>query len=257
MKNLSILLFSIITLSFLSCSSDKNDDPVGDGTNKTLNKKPTGTSARDFLAASTYNTLVIELVYIDGFKPNATSIQNLKTFLEDRLNKPNGINIIEKKIPALNLAPYDNNDLLVVEDTFRSVYNNQSVLTLYAFFADGGSVSDTNNSFVLGTAYQNTSFVIYENTIKNNSGGIGQPNRIDLETVVMIHEMGHLLGLVDLGSTMQTPHIDNAHGKHCDNEDCLMFWQAETGDIFASLIGGNIPELDANCISDLQANGGK
>mgnify|MGYP000267925129 FL=1 len=252
------ITIAICLLLALSCSKDK-DEPiiVGDGVTKDLNKKPTGSSANDFLAATNYTSLVIEIVYVDGFKPNTASIQNLKTFLETRLNKPNGITIIEKKIPALGLAPYSNDDLVLVEDTFRSYYNNQSILSLYVFFADGGSQEDTSNSFVLGTAYRNTSFVIYEDTILNNTGGLGQPSRTNLETVVMLHEIGHLLGLVDLGSSMQTPHSDSTHAKHCNNENCLMFWKTETGDVFDSLLGGNIPDLDTNCINDLQANGGK
>lgn len=257
MNTINKITFALFLLFVLSCSSDKNDTNIGDGTNKNLNRKPTGSSANDFLAATNYTSLIIEIVYVDGFKPNNASIQNLRTFLENLLNKPNGITIVEKKLPLLNLAPYNNDDLILVEETFRSFYNNQSVLTLYVFFADGGSESDTNNSFVLGTAYRNTSFVIYEDTILNNSGGLGQPTRTNLETVVMQHEMGHLLGLVDLGSPMQTPHLDNSHNKHCNNENCLMFWKTETNDIFDLLLSGNIPSLDSNCIADLQANGGK
>jgi len=257
MNTISKITFASFLLFFLSCSTDKNDTNIGDGTNKDLNRKPTGSSANDFLAATNYTSLIIEIVYVDGFKPNNASIQNLKTFLENLLNKPNGITIVEKKLPLLNLAPYNNDDLILVEETFRSFYNNQSILTLYVFFADGGSESDTNNSFVLGTAYRNTSFVIYEDTILNNSGGLGQPTRTNLETVVMQHEMGHLLGLVDLGSPMQIPHLDTSHDKHCNNENCLMFWKTETNDIFDLLLSGNIPSLDSNCIADLQANGGK
>lgn len=258
MRKIFKILLSIGLISFITaCSTDKDKDVVGNGINKEVNRKPTGTSANAFLSASNYTSLAIELVYVDGFRPNSASIQNLKTFLEDRLNKPAGISIIEKKISSPGLAPYTNNEVILVEDTFRTLFNNQSILTLYIYFADGGSTSDTSSSMVLGTAYRNTSFVIYEDTILENSDGIGQPSRTDLETVVMLHEMGHLLGLVNLGSTMQNPHLDTSHDKHCDNSDCLMYWEAETGNIFGSIIGGNIPQLDANCIADLQANGGK
>jgi hypothetical protein len=36
-------------------------------------------------------------------------------------------------------------------------------------FIDGASASDSGNSYVLGTAYRNTSFVIYEKTIQSLS----------------------------------------------------------------------------------------
>jgi predicted Zn-dependent protease len=257
MNQISKVTTIIILFFILSCSSDKSETEIGDGITPNLNLKPTGSSANDFLAGSNYTSLVVEIIYVEGFKPNDASIQNFKTFLENRLNKPNGITIIEKKIDSPNLAPYSIEDLELVEESFRSFYNNQNILTLYAFFADGGSINDNNNSFVLGTAYKNTSFVIYENTIMNNSGGLGQPNRTNLETVVMQHEMGHLLGLVNLGTPMQTVHNDTTHDKHCNNENCLMYWKTETGDIFNTLLGGEIPTLDTACILDLQANGGK
>jgi hypothetical protein len=48
-----------------------------------------------------------------------------------------------------------------------------------------------------------------------------------------------------------------ANGNHCSNQDCLMYYAAETTDILGFLVTGNIPTLDANCISDIKANGGK
>ena len=69
--------------------------------------------------------------------------------------------------------------------------------------------------------------------------------------------MGHILGLVDIGSPMQTNHKDAAHGNHCNNTNCLMYYASETTDVLGFLITGNVPVLDANCRADLTANGGK
>jgi len=56
---------------------------------------------------------------------------------------------------------------------------------------------------------------------------------------------------------MQTNHKDAAHGNHCNNNNCLMYYTSNTRDILGILLVGNIPSLDVNCRSDLQANGGK
>jgi hypothetical protein len=41
----------------------------------------------------------------------------------------------------------------------------QTKLQFGHFFADGKSSKDTDTSVILGTAYRNTSFVIYEQTV--------------------------------------------------------------------------------------------
>src|SRR4030095_6546174 len=124
-------------------------------------------------------------------------------------------------------------------------------IALYILYTNG-NYTDNN---VLGIAYKNTSVVLFGKKINDNSGGLGQASRTKLVATVAEHEMGHLLGLVDLGSPMVTGHKDGAHGSHCSNTACLMYYASETSDILGFLITGNIPVLDVNCRADLQANG--
>ena len=125
-------------------------------------------------------------------------------------------------------------------------------------FVEGKSSKDTNSGAVLGAAYWNTSFVIYEETIHGLSDSTFEPDRSTLETAVINHEFGHLLGLTNLGTNLQSDHEDPDHPKHCNVEDCLMFWAAETSQgIDNMLSSGQAPTLDAQCLADLRANGGK
>ena len=79
-----------------------------------------------------------------------------------------------------------------------------------------------------------------------------------LESSVIHHEFGHILGLTNLGSDLQSDHEDAAHPKHCIEEDCLMYCAAENSQGITSMIsGGQAPKLDAQCLADLKANGGK
>ena len=94
-------------------------------------------------------------------------------------------------------------------------------------------------------------------TITNFSGGANQTTRTKLETTVLDHEFGHLLGLTNLGTPMVTPHEDAAHMSHCNNSSCLMYYSTQTTVMGGILLSGPIPVLDANCKSDLTANGGK
>lgn len=248
------LLFIILLIS--SCSKDDSSSSEN-GINTSGNLKSIGSSANGFLSASKYKSLVVEINYAQGFRPNPQTLVNVKNFLQLRLSKPNGITFFENEIPVQTGSPFTIQEISAIESNFRTEYNNGDVLKLHLLFINGNSQDDNGDSKILGVAYRNTSSVLFENTIQSNSDQINEPNRIDLETTVILHEIGHILGLVDLGTTMQNNHLDTAHDKHCNNNECLMFWQIENTGVINMMANGNVPTLDANCILDLQANGGK
>jgi len=257
-------IFSLILL--VSCSGDDNisdtnngDDGNGGG-NVTIpnNNRSTGVSANELLSESFFSKIYVDLVYVEGSQPTASAVSNLRSFLSARLNKSSGIEIVQKSIPATGKTSYTISEIVEIENTQRTRFNSQDEIAVFAFFADGESSENDGNSVVLGTAYKNTSFVIFEETLKvaaNNSS----TSLATIESTVIRHEFAHLLGLVNNGSTMQTQHQDVDNGKHCDVEDCLMFFQVETMQGMMGLFsgGGSVPELDSQCLADLRANGGK
>ena len=168
------------------------------------------------------------------------------------MNKPGGVTIVTKEIPASSNATLSTSDVMKIEQDNRTVFTSGNTIALYILYTNG-NFTDGN---VLGEAYRNTSVVLFGKKIQDNSGAIGQASRTKLVATVSEHEMGHLLGLVDLGSPMQANHKDAAHGNHCNNSNCLMYYASETSDILGFLVTGNIPSLDANCQADLHANGG-
>ncbi len=246
MKNIFLIAFTFILLGY-GCS--KSDNKPGGSYS---NDRSAGASANDLLSGARYTSLKIEIQYMPGFQPDAAAINHLTGFLTARLNKPGGIQVVQKQIAAAG-SVLSAQDVLNIEKQNRTVYTSGTQLGAYFLFTNG---SYTQNN-VLGIAYRNTSMCLFGKTIHDNSGGVGQASRTKLEATVLEHEFGHILGLVNIGSAMQTPHQDTPHGAHCNNEDCLMHYAAETTDALGFLLTGNIPSLDANCISDLKANGGK
>ena len=243
-----ILILSI----FIGCSK-KNSDYVNNPGASDLHNKPTGASANELLSSSKYTSLKIEVQYMTGYQPDAGALNHLQTMLGALLNKPSGISIVTKEIPASPNTTLSIDDVIQVEKNNRTAFTNGSQLAVYILYTNG-NYSDNN---VLGVAYKNTSVVLFGKKIQDNSGGIGQASRTKLVATVSEHELGHLLGLGDLGSAMQANHKDAAHGNHCNNSGCLMYYTSETSDILGFLITGNIPSLDASCLADLHANGGK
>lgn len=258
---LSCLLLIIICLT--ACSSDKDtNDGDGNGNNPSGDLSftlGTGSSANELLSSSRFTKLVIEAVYVDGFRPEQASINNLVSFLNARLNKPGGITVIEREIPAQGQGTYSINEIRSIEDDIRTQFSTGDTLTVFVFFAEESNESDTGNRVVLGTAYRNTSLVMFQKTIEDLSGGFNQPNRISVESSVYNHEFCHIMGLVNFGTDLQSNHEDVDNAAHCNVDGCLMNAQLETVDPLSmmGLMGAGVVPLDAQCITDLQANGGK
>lgn len=246
------LLAIIITLCFQSCDK-ANKDTVGRDNSYYNHDRGAGASANDLLSGNNYLSVKVEMQYLPGFKPDEAAVEHLTSMLAARLNKPNGIQIVQKEIPIAIASTLSLQEVVAIEKQHRTVYTKGNQLGIYLLYTNG----EYTNSNVLGIAYANTSMCLFGKTIHDNSGGVGQASRTKLEATVLEHEFGHILGLVNIGSAMQLQHEDGTHKGHCNDSNCLMYYAAETTDVLGLLITGNIPGLDENCNSDLRANGGK
>ena len=190
-----------------------------------------------------------------GVKINGKPRQ-LKTFLELHTYKTN-ITFIERQIATPSGAPYTIDEIRTIEADNRTSFNTENTISVFIFFANGDREGMEEGKITLGTAYQNTSMVIFEKTIQNNTQGFGAPDKSSIEITTLTHEFGHLFGLVDIGSEMQNNHLDPDSGGHCNVEGCLMRAQVEFSSGITGMLGNGIPDLGPECIADLQANGGR
>jgi hypothetical protein len=241
-----ILLFSFLILAAAGCDDPK--DPA------VINRS---VRPSDFLAEKDYKSLTVEIVYVEGFQPTASTIQNLKAFLTARLNKPTGINVVQHAVPSSGASVMDVDLLRQIELEERTENTGGSNITAFFYFSDVEYAGSTSSSKTLGVAYDYSSMALFENSIREFSGNVGKPSVTTLETTVIFHEFSHILGLVNNGIPMQEDHNDASHEGHCNNQDCLMYYLAETSGIATDLFGGSVPPLDANCLGDLRAAGGK
>lgn len=242
LQKLSIFLVIFGLLSIAACKKEEADPYSEDYLGP-------GSSAADYLRDEVYTSLVLDIVYEPGVKPDQRSINELDSFLRTYLNKPKGIEIIQREIEDQNENSLRPQELIDAEQKYRSRLNSKDTLVTFIFFANSKfSQSDQ----VLGQAYAGTSMVIYEKTIRDNAGGNTEVIR-RLEEAILKHEFGHLLGLVNIGTVPVNAHEDSDYENHCDNRDCLMYGATQT-----VATANNISlVLDDNCKLDLKSNGGK
>lgn len=260
------LLF-LFLLVIGSCSTDDDlNDPDEGSQNRDANRQTLGTSARDFLTADEFISIQLEIAYVQGFRPADNSIDGLVSFLMERCHKPANITIKETVVaPTADSASLDIDQIVAIESENRTVYNTGDELGVWVFFADNSSNKDEGNSVVLGTAYRNTSCIIYEKTLQEINSQYSGGNLSQIESTALQHEFGHLFGLVDLGTPMVVDHQDTtandegttAPNRHCNVEGCLMYYQTVTDVFSMTLNSGSVADFDEFCLDDLRANGGK
>lgn len=249
MRFICVLLIAVVVAS---CAKSIADEPGFYDPNFHL--RSTGSSAKELLTDTVFKSLKIEVQYMEGAKPSEETLKNLKNFLTKHTHKPKGIDISVTEIPAPQDTIYTLQRVMQIEDEHRGTFTSQGELAIYVLFANG----DYFNHKLLGYAYRNTSLVIFGSHIAENAALYKKHSRVYLESRVLQHEFGHLMGLVNTGTPLHDDnHHDGANGKHCTNKKCLMYYLVDTEDYPLILIKQEPPGLDKHCLADLKAFGGK
>lgn len=293
-KFFALFLFAILLLA--SCSSNNDDDtpqPTDDdgGTtivDKSQNLLATGASANDLLSNANFDRILVEIAFVSGFRPTAQTMDNFVQYIQEHTFKQDiEIQYLELESPAEeNLTLQEIADL---EEENRTAYTDGTTIAIYIYFADAPSDGDDEDEglVTLGAVYRNTSMVIFERTIRTLAGRSLLISNTDVETATLNHEFGHLFGLVDIGTIPVNDHEDAEAPNHCNVDGCLMQAQLTFGSPTAramasgvkddlvsacSLPGQSVmkmleanaarnmaivPVLDAECVLDLQNNGGR
>jgi hypothetical protein len=265
-RRLFVLLLMSVFFVPLGCSEDSDTSGGGSGpVDRSGNLLSAGASGADILANTNFERIRIEIAYVNGFRPTDLALENLEEFLRERTFKE------DISFTFLPLASPGEEDLTLqeiasLESENRTSYNDGSTLAVYIYFADAPSVNDDESEglVTLGAVYRNTSMVIHESTIRALASKSVLIAVSEVESTALIHEFGHLFGLVDLGTPMVNPHEDPEASNHCDVEGCLMRAELEFGSGIMSVLEkraarglSELPALDAECIRDLQAVGGR
>lgn len=217
-----------------------------------------GDFAADFLRATHFRSLAVEVDHPVGRAPSAAALQLLTQRLQERCNKPGGISVVvDDAIPTAEFpATVTVQDLERLEADHRDTYSDLSrgIAVFYVLCVTGASNLDGQSTEVLGLSYRGGSLALFMDNANPGPGPF--VTRAEIEGAVLVHESGHLLGLVDGGVPMVTPHADPSHPDHDADADCIMYWTISITATGPSLGDADFAQFDARCGEDLAAFGG-
>lgn len=231
--------------------------PQGDGTAQPEEPEPrvsapdrrgVGEAARAILSASAPR-VVIEVDGVEGRRPGG-SLGHLRSVLESVADKPGGITTQNGSVPSSG-GDYGRDDLVALERAHRDAVSSGDTAAIYVLYLDGRYADGPDT---LGVAFGATSFAIFADAIEEAASLLSDPER--LERAVMVHELGHLLRLVNIGYSSPREREDPEHPNHSTNRDSVMHWAIET-DAVSQVLDGPPPddfdEADRADLADIKA----
>ena len=151
--------------------------------------------------------------------------------------------------------------LLDIAAKHRDQLGTATTATYYVVFVDGYYDDGTGpQTDVLGISLGDTGVVgMFKPVITSTETNTLAIAKF-VEQASVVHELGHAIGLVNNGLSMQAAHQDTAHGHHCTNEKCTMYWANEgttSAIAFARSVSqtGSTVLYDDSCLADIDAAG--
>ena len=208
-------------------------------------KSALGANALMYLRNTTPE-LAIEINAVNGREPSPGALSHLEAVLASVLDKPGGIDVLPVKTFTSSHSAYTESDVRRIEERERTEWSTQDRAVIHVLYLNGSSVENPRG---LGAAYRASSIVVYPEELEDATTAI--VGRTALERAVTVHEVGHLLGLVNIGYESPRDHEDPEHPGHSKNPDSVMYWAVETGAV-ATILGGPPPDdFDADDRADL------
>lgn len=217
-------------------------------TNLGMNRGIPGGLTLACLDGATYTSMVVEVDYHPGYKPESTSTDMLLERLESVCDKPQGIQIQFSETSFSNEDIWSANDVRVAGWDAKSNDPRDGSTLYWQVLFPAGVYEDSS---VLGVAVDASTVALFKDSIDDAENIFRRPSAEKIENSVLVHEVGHLLGLVNTVYTSPADHEDSEHPGHSNNEDSVMYWAIESASI-ANFFDNELPtEYDLNDKQDL------
>ena len=214
-----------------------------------------------------YPRLEFEVDTVAGLEPRDAASAPVLAALGRSIDKPGGIAL--RSDGQLEARGQDHvwsfDELAALADATFEDRSDGGRISIHLMFVDGHYQDDSDQSSVLGLAWDHRHIALFKDNIARSCNARSTLGLLDAaagqraEAAVWLHEVGHVLGLVDNGLPMVTNHRDPdpAHGRHDADQHCVMYWaydgEAAVDAVLSNLISRDQLDYCQTNLDDLAA----
>lgn len=186
--------------------------------------------------------VVLEVRAQQGAAPTTSTIDHVSQVLGSVSHK--AVAVDGPDLLGGGARDWTQKDIISAAASAAQTESGRSQVVLRVLFLHGTYGGDTS---VLGVAVAGDVAAVFSDQVDSAAGLLVAPSVV--EDAVTMHEVGHLLGLVDL--YLHTGRADPDHPGHSRNKRSVMYWQVES-DLITQLLDGGIPrDFDSDDLADL------
>ena len=259
MKHPSLLAptLALLLAALVGCGSGSGSSSAGGG----APLDAPGSASTAILTAQTHDALRVRVFYEPGLAPEPAALAFLERRLLERVHKPGGVLVeLAGELGASQERVRGEVEVRRLAAALPSS-GEEGRYTIDVLYLAGSSSADDGHGHEtqLGSSVGARTIAVYVEEVRRSS--TSSLNPVELEGALLVHEAGHLLGLVGLGLPLTAPHADRTRPGHCVNSPCVMnarspFWSGQKIQLGIALTGGGPPDFCPDCQADLRAGGG-
>lgn len=202
---------------------------------------PVGAYAAFYLRPAASSSIVVQVLAQDGAGPETATVEQVVATLGQVSGKP--VSATTASLGAGEPRSWTADELRALADGAGATQTvDRAVLTL--LFVRGGFAG---NERAVGVAVRSDVAAVFAERVDEAAGMLG--DRAVVEEAVAVHEVGHLLGLVDI--VLDTGRADPEHPGHSPNRGSVMYYAVESTLLGSVLSGGPPRAFDQADLDDL------
>lgn len=204
-------------------------------------KGSVGSFARVLLRPAPAERLVIDLMTEAGLVPSSNTLAEAVDTLQDVTGKP--VSLTRTTVTG-GQEKWTGSELNALADSKAPTPQGGNTAAIRVLFVRGGL---EGNDAAVGVAVRGDVLAVFADRVDESASPLVSRSR--MEHAVLVHELGHLMGLVDLA--LDTNREDPDHPGHSRNSGSVMYWAVESTLVGQALSGPPPTEFDDQDTADL------